>query len=268
MAACRMATNVIVITVKFADEIIEKLLTEDQEIVQAFLLDALDDPFGFENFVEAGREFRVAVAYQISRLFIAIGGVHQKVARLLRDPLGIGMRRGVADEDLAGLDVDEDQQEIVYKTPRCDDALCEKITGPERLGVHLNELFPGSLGTFGRGVDLHLFEGVANRLPTDAIDPKPPQLSQDACVADAGFAGNLTDQLAEHLSLSGASRLGWLGVNIAGDVGARNCPLFLQILDVLGQSVFRGIRDEQQQRVKRPGHPAPVCDFTWLTLPL
>ena len=41
-------------------------------------------------------------------------------------------------------------------------------------------------------------------------DAEPPQLAEDACLADAGFAGDLADEFAEHLPLAGASRFGRL----------------------------------------------------------
>ncbi len=52
-----------------------------------------------------------------------------------------------------------------------------------------------------------------------------------------------------------------LGVNFTRDTGAEDRQLFLKLLNVLGQSVFRGIRDQQQQRAKQPGHPVPAFDF-------
>ena len=213
----------------FTDEIVQMLLAEDQEIVQALLLDTLDHsfapgiqvralypqdldlhPFSFEHVVELCRELRVAIANQADRLVVAIRGVHPKIPCLLCHPSRIGMCRGIADEDLAGLNVDDDQQEIVDDFPRRDDALCEKVAGPERLGVDLDELFPRTLGPFRRGIDPFLFEDVADRLPADAVDAQSPQLAQDAGVTDTGFAGDLTDQLTQYLSFSGPSRLGRL----------------------------------------------------------
>jgi len=120
------------------------------------------------------------------------------------------MRRGIADEDLTSLDVDEDQQQIVDDSPRRDDALCEKVAGPEHLGVDLDELFPRTLGPFRRGIDPFLFEDVADRLPADAVDAETPQLAQDTCVTDTGLTGDLTDRLTQYLSFSGPSRLGRL----------------------------------------------------------
>ena len=130
-----MGTSIGVFTDVFTDEVVQMLLAEDQEIVQALLLDTLDhsfapgiqvralypqdldlEPFGFEYIVERCREFRVAIANQAGRLVVAIRGVHQKVAYLLRHPRRIGMRRGIANEDFTILDVDEDQQEIAGET--------------------------------------------------------------------------------------------------------------------------------------------------------
>ena len=79
------------------------------------------------------------------------------------------MRRGIADEDLAGLDIDKDQQEIAHDSLRRNHTLREKVTGPERLGVYLDELFPRALGAFRRGIDALHFEDVVDRLPADAV---------------------------------------------------------------------------------------------------
>ncbi len=160
MAASRKGAIDIVIADIFTDEIIQMPLAKHQKIVQAFLFDALNHslaariqfgalhrqdlnlyPFGFEHIVELCREFRVAIAHQAGRLVVAIRCVHQKVACLLRHPRQIGMRRGIGDEDLVGLDVDEDQQEIVHKTPRRDD-------------VDLDELFRAGLNDADQPVDV------------------------------------------------------------------------------------------------------------------
>ena len=172
-------------------------------------------PIGFEHIVEMCGELCIAVTHQIGRLFVAIGGVHQKVPWLLRDPRGIRVRCGVADKNIAGLDVDEDQQEIVHDSPRRDDALREEITSPQGLGVHPDELFPRAARPLGRGVDPLLFENVTDGLPADAVDAQPPQLAQESSVADAGFASDLTDQFAEDLPLP---RSPWLGRLVAASL--------------------------------------------------
>ena len=91
MAASRMGAIDFVVADVFTDEVVQMLLAKHQEIIQAFLLDALDDsfaariqvralhwqnldlePFGFEHIVELCRELCVAVANQISWFFVAI----------------------------------------------------------------------------------------------------------------------------------------------------------------------------------------------------
>ncbi|TWU04131.1 hypothetical protein CA54_60130 [Symmachiella macrocystis] len=213
------------------------------------------------------------------------------------------MRLGIRDEGFTGFDIDEDQQKIVHDSPRRNGALREEVAGPERLGVHLDELFPRTLRAFGRRVDPLLFENVPNCLPTDTVDPQATQLTEDTRVPDTRFTSDLADQLTQYLPFSGASRLGRLvatsllpdpamkragggdanqavdvlaerfpefeqpgtlfrlRVDFTGDASAKYRQFFFQILDMFGQSVFRGICDEQQQRVKQPGHPVPVCDF-------
>ena len=135
----RVRPVVVVIADVLTDEIVEVLLAADQEIVQAFLLDALNHPFTacveirtlngqfdrleilrLKDVVEIGGELGIAIADQMLGLVVEIVSMHEEVAGLLLDPGGVGVQRCGRGEDFEGLQIDEHQYEGESIIPRRD----------------------------------------------------------------------------------------------------------------------------------------------------
>jgi len=317
--ARRVGAVLVVATDEFTNEIIEMFLAADQEVVQTFLFQRLDDAFAtgvevraadrqfdcldvfrFKERVEFGGELSVAVVDQVRGLFVVVLKVHQKEAGLSFNPLSIRMQRCRRDVDFACLQVDEHEDGEVEETAAGEHLGVEKIASPECFGVDCKEFVPGAVGTPGRCIESFLFEDVADGLAADLVNAQSSQFAKDAGVAHASLSGNLEDQFTEDFPLARTARpvetvptafltnpttecaggndldqpvdilakwfaefeqagaLGLGRMNLLGKPGAENRQFLGEILDMPSQPVLGGVGNEEQQRVKQPGHGVPA----------
>jgi len=100
------------------------------------------DPVGANDGIE-GHEHGIAVVNEIAARQPRFAEEHGKIARLLRGPIAIGMRRATCDEDAPRAQVNEEQNVERDQTAQRPDLLGEKIGRPSGIEVRLNELLPG-----------------------------------------------------------------------------------------------------------------------------
>ena len=172
---------------------------EDEEVTQTFLFDRTNpryrervhvgrvwrywpklDVFGFDDRAELLRELCIAVADDVSRPALTLLiEEHTEISRLLRHPGGIGMRRHSGHVDAPGPNVDKEQNVVFHHTPERPHVGGEKIAGPERLYVSLDEIVPGAHASFRSRIEPVLLEDPGDRCAGDLADPKLLQFSQN-----------------------------------------------------------------------------------------
>ena len=143
------------------DQIVEMIAAKNDEVLQALMLDRLDDSldsrvqvrrsygellaldtFFLKRCLELRRELGVAVVDQVSRTMFTRLGFLNELSSLLRHPFRIGIPSRLRADDFASLQVHENQHIEVDDTTGRDGPLREEVAGPECLEMSPDEHAP------------------------------------------------------------------------------------------------------------------------------
>ena len=222
------ADGVVVILV-FPEQEFEVAFAESHEMVQAFMLDCLHEPFrvgvevgrserellhldsfALENLVEYCGELGVAVLQEIGDLFALLGQVHCQVTCLLLHPRAGRVARHPSDSHPPRGDVDEKQHVKRHLPANGPDVLGEEVAGPKGFHVAFHERGPVALGAPRRRVKAITDQDFLDRVDGH-VDSELLQLTADPGVAPAGFTGHAQDDRGDVLRDRGTSRFAfWL----------------------------------------------------------
>ena len=201
---------------EFAAQVIHVPLAEHDKMVEAFLLDRLDEPLDEghgvrrpdrresnldarfpERRVETGRKLAVPVVHQ--DLDAELFGLRLPAKRcgLLFHPSAVRVKRRWRDENSSAADVQENEHKQVSKPFGREDLLRKEAALPERGGVNLQELIPSPGPAPRPRVKTMLLQDVLDRVPRDGFDTELLQLAKDAGVAPTRFPGQFQDQFAD-----------------------------------------------------------------------
>lgn len=179
------------------DEMVEMILAERNEMVEAFGLDRLHKSFDpgiqvgrtnrqlfalnsrvLQGCPELGREFCVAIVDQLSRSMLAAFGLLDELPGPFGHPLRAGVAGALGDDDFSGFQVHEDQHEEVHDSPGGHCSFGEEIAGPKRLGMGLEVVVPGPSASLRARLDTLLFQNILavcrqiREMPKDRSSPR------------------------------------------------------------------------------------------------
>ena len=193
---------------------IHVLVSKDDEMIETFLLDRLDEPFGEGDHVRRtdrrplclnlslfqGRNERLRVlpviiqhqnlafrAFRLDRL--------NELCRLPNHPLFIrlvGRRRNI---DSTSFDVDEDQNKDIAKPRFRDDLLRKEIALPQRLRMSSHKLIPSSRTTFRPNIKAVTFQNRFDRIASNRRDTEFPKFAKNSGVSPTVVLSKLENQL-------------------------------------------------------------------------
>lgn len=224
-----------------ASQIVQVPRAERHEVIQALLLNRLDEPLcvGVEvrraelyrhwrhpllqqQCSEVAEELRVTVVQDYRR---RVGVVRKRLTELPRlpgCPDSSGMERARRDPRPAGQDVDEHQHVGITPTPPGQDSPGQEVARPKRLRMNRKELVPRPLTPLGSWVEPMLPQNVGHRGPRDSVNTQLLQLPEDAGITPTCLPSDAKNQLTDFLGSSRATRL--FGTNLRRRTGILTQP--------------------------------------------
>ncbi len=202
---------------ELGDEVIEVALTEDHEVVEAFVFDGLNETFDVrvevrrtlgkplrfgaciisDDGVELRGELRVAVAQQIRALDTGLVQMHGEVASLLLDPFGVRCFGGGRNDDATASDMNEREQVEIAAPAVGPAADGQEVARPQSFRVACDEVVPSDSGAPRSGFLPVFFEDVADCGSSDHADVQIANLSSKAGDAPVVLAGHSKHEVAD-----------------------------------------------------------------------
>ena len=185
-----------IVVPKFRAKNIHMFVAKDHEMVQAFLLNALNKSLDVGNCIWRSKSsslrfdlcfgercekrfgvFAVVVMHKNLARYLDLLGMFDECFGLLDHPSFVRFVGRWCDEDTSSLHIQEDQNEDVSKTGFGDDLLGEKIALPHGFCMACQKLIPGSRSSIGAGLVTVTFEDFLDRVSGDGLDSKFSKLS-------------------------------------------------------------------------------------------
>ena len=187
------------------NDVIQLLLTEAHEVIEAFVLERTNERFDkcvclgrsdrcphwprallVPEVAETVRELPIAITKQESRLDALVLHPHRRVARLLHDPVPMGRVGRRAGVDLASAEMDEDQNVGMEHASKGVDLLREKVARDDGINIRMHEGRPLHRRVFDRLVRPRAESAVGENLPGCGRSDTAPELlelSDDTAVS-------------------------------------------------------------------------------------
>ena len=219
-----MRTDGVVVPDPCPDDVMQLLLTETHEVVEAFVLECTDERFdegiclgrsdgrpdGLHALLEPEvtetiREFSVAVPEQESRLDTLVLHPHRRVAGLLHDPVPVGRIGRRASVDLPAPEVDENENIRMEYAPKGVDLLTKEITRHNRVDVGMHKCRP-----LHRRILVGLVRPRAEpRVGEDLPDSGRPDTASEFLEFSDNTAVSPEDRMVKIFSLHSRPQLCW-----------------------------------------------------------
>ena len=208
------------------DEMVDVPLAEQDEVVQALVLQRFDralcvgvqigrvahehdglDRVGFEDVVERPLKLLIPVAQKMRDGKPLLFRDEAEIASLLSHPFPRGVHGRGRDVHPAGADVNEQDGVELLQASVCESPHAEEIARPQGRCVHLEELVPASFASMRIGRHAGAFEDVRDSTAGE-FDAELFHLALDAGVAEPCFTRDADDDLADVLGSLRSADLG------------------------------------------------------------
>ena len=147
---------------------------------------------------------------------------HAKVSSLLCHPIRAGLSGDAAEVNFPALNIDEEQDEAVSEARLGEDTTGDEVTGPDGLGVTLDELSPRTASMFRPRIESIFEKYLLNGCAGD-FDPEGFEFTLDASEAPIVLTSHLQDQLYDFIRRLGAAILAPLTSFLCVSLPAEEC---------------------------------------------
>jgi len=219
-----MRSVLVVVRGKLTTKMVQVFGAEHDEMVEALLLDRLNDSLDVRIHVrradatsprldsaspqlrlKRGRQLAVAIVLDAANAQTTPATFRHKCVGLLNDPGFIVVHGGWRDDHLPGFQMDEDQHKRITDALDCHNSLRQKVALPKRDGMALEEFVPSSGPALRTWIKSVLPKNAFDSVTRNRTNPKFLQLAQNASVTPVILAGKLQHQPANLFGFASAA---------------------------------------------------------------